>query len=216
MSCSLTVIFAGQAGVSPNLARMVSTDTLATVTTPGYLNASLNQELGLNDGDFVFANFNTNSVLTREVFTVSIATHGLITLTAYPPAIIVPFNVIVTAAQLANAGKVILVPSSGNHQYRLITMFLNAGGTNFSGGSGNRLGQITDGTTVYGLVSVVQMENNGNEIWGADGNFSLPAGSIPINQASVAGAPIVFSYSGGTTDYTAGSYNISGYAERIA
>lgn len=126
----------------------------------------------------------------------------------------VSFDVTVNQAALASAGSVVLFSGSGAIQYRIKELFLNSGGTNFSGGGGDRLGQVTDGTTVFSVVPAATMQSLANARWGSTA-VPFPA-SAPIDTKTAAGANLVFKYSGGTTDYTAGSLVISGTLERIA
>lgn len=127
---------------------------------------------------------------------------------------LVTFDVTIGHAALASAGSVILITSGGSKQYKIRSLQLNSGGTNFSGGGGDRLGQVTDGTTVYSVVPAATMQSLVNAQWGVT---ALPnPASAAINVSTVAGANLVFKYSGGTTDYSAGSLVITGLAERIA
>lgn len=75
MSYSLQVDFAGQVGVFPGLARMVSTDDLTAITTPGYISAQSARVATLQAGDFLFAKCATGSF----PFTVTVS-NGVITL----------------------------------------------------------------------------------------------------------------------------------------
>lgn len=127
---------------------------------------------------------------------------------------IVAFDVTCGQAALATGGEVALISSSGTKQYKLLELFLNSGGTNFSGGGGDRLGQVTDGTTVYSVVPAATMQSLVNARWGAT-EMPFPA-SAAINTSTAAAADLVFKYSGGATDYTAGSVVISGVAKRVA
>lgn len=127
---------------------------------------------------------------------------------------LISFDVTVGFAALASDGSVTLINSSGAKQYKVRSLQLNSGGTNFSGGGGDRLGQVTDGTTVYSVIPAVSMQTLANAQWGAT---ALPnPASAAINTSTAAGENLVFKYSGGTTDYTAGSLVISGIVERVA
>ena len=127
---------------------------------------------------------------------------------------LVSFDVTVGQAALAAGGAVALITSSGAKQYKIRSLQLNSGGTNFSGGGGDRLGQVTDGTTVYSVVPAATMQSLANAQWGVT---ALPnPAAAAINTSTAAGANLSFKYSGGTTDYTAGSLVISGIAERVA
>lgn len=74
----------GEVGVKPVLKRMVTTDSLSTITTAGYLNRNLTDNLNLQNSDLLLVIYDyvkeTDSG-TREFFNVSI-TGGVITLTA--------------------------------------------------------------------------------------------------------------------------------------
>jgi|15BtaG_2_1085339.scaffolds.fasta_scaffold00113_20 hypothetical protein len=126
---------------------------------------------------------------------------------------LVYFSVTCDQAALASAASITLQPSSGAKQYRVIELLMNSGGTNFSGGGGDRLGQVTDGTTIYSVTPAAQMQALVNARWG-DTAMPFPASS-PMQYSTVAGANLVFKYSGGTTDYTAGSVIISGTLLRV-
>lgn len=126
-------------------------------------------------------------------------------------------DITVTAAALASGGSVILIDSSGSKQYKVRSLMLNAGGTNFSGGGGNRLGRITDGTTVYAGISAATMQALVNAPWQTSGGADLAmSASVAANTSTAAGADLVFIYTGGTTDYTTGSLVITVGVERVA
>lgn len=128
---------------------------------------------------------------------------------------LVAFDITVGQAALAAGGAVTLVTSSGSKQYKIRALWINSGGTNFSGGGGDRLGQVTDGTTVYSVVPATNMQTLINAGWGVSTPLPFPAATA-INTSTVAGASLTFKYSGGTTDYTAGSIVVSGIAQRVA
>lgn len=147
-------------------------------------------------------------VAANKVLTSGIATPDV-------GANLISFDVTVGQAALAAGGSVILIDSSGSKQYKIRSLELESGGTNFSGGGGDRLGEITDGTTVYSVIPAAVMQALVNARWGV--GTPLPnAASAANNTSTAAGADLVFQYSGGTTDYTAGSLRISGLVERIA
>jgi len=175
--------------------------TLASVvgaTTAGNIAQFADTAGSVEDGPIAAENILTSSLATPDV-----------------AADIVSFDITVGQAALASAGTVTLINSSGAKQYRLRTLQLNSGGTNFSGGGGDRLGQVTDGTTVYSVIPAAVMQSLVNAQWGVSTPLPNPAAAA-IFTPTVAGADLVFAYSGGTTDYTAGSLRISGLAERIA
>lgn len=123
-------------------------------------------------------------------------------------------DVTVGQAALASGASVTLRASSGAKQYKIRNIFVNRGGTNFSGGGGDRLLSITDNTTVYSVIPAASLQTLANTAWGVAG-LPFPA-SAAINTSTAAGASLVAKYSGGTTDYTAGSMVISLILERIA
>lgn len=146
-----------------------------------------------------------------------IAANKILTSTIITPDVgsnLIAFDITVGQAALATGGSVALITSAGSRQYKIRSLQLNSGGTNFSGGGGDRLGQVTDGTTVYSVIPAATMQTLVNAQWGAT---ALPnAASASNNTSTAAGSSLVFKYSGGTTDYTAGSLVISGIAQRVA
>jgi len=127
---------------------------------------------------------------------------------------LVAFDVTVTAAALASGASVTLYTSSTTKQYKIRALWVNGGGTNFSGGGGDRLLSITDNTTVYSVVPAASLQTLANTGWGVTG-LPFPA-SAAINTSTAAGASLVAKYSGGAADYGAGSVVISGLLQRVA
>lgn len=128
---------------------------------------------------------------------------------------IIYFSQEVTVAAL-NVADVTLFASSGSKNYILLQMFLNDGGTNFSGGGGDRLLDILSDTTVYSQIAAADLQAlPGNLAWGAT-KLPFPLAGNPINAPLGAGVSLQASNSGGTTDYTTGSVTISGLVMRIA
>lgn len=253
MSTIITTSFAGQVAVNPNLIRIDTTESFATITTAGWLNQFI-QQLGTefsptdiaavsysgSNTQFFSLSFSDTQItlvpmagnVTLPVVSGHLATFNgtagdlqdsgiasniVLTTNITTPDTspnLVRFNVTVGFAALATGGSVTLIDSSGTKRYSLISLQLNSGGTNFSGGGGDRLGQITDNTTVYSVIPAATMQSLVNAQWGVT---ALPnPASAAINTQTVAGADLVFKYSGGTTDYTAGSLVISGLAVRTA
>jgi hypothetical protein len=128
---------------------------------------------------------------------------------------VVRFDVAVTAAALASAASVTLYPSSTTKQYKISALWTNRGGTNFSGGGGDRLLSINDGTNVYSLIPAASLQTLANAGWGISAALPFPA-SVAINTSTVAGQGLRATYSGGAADYAAGSVVISGILERVA
>jgi len=83
------------------------------------------------------------------------------------------FNILVDAINLAGGGQVDLItPALGS--YVIHSLNFNAGGTNFSGGGGDRLLHLTDGTTVYSIVAAADLATLTNQTWG-DVKLPFPA-----------------------------------------
>lgn len=180
------VVMATAATVTNNLVK--ATDTAGTI----------------GDAGIVAANVVTN------VTAGSLALPNAVNV-AYP---VIVKNITCGQAALATGSAVTIFASSGAQQYQILNIILNSGGTNFSGGGGNRLGQVTDGTNVYSVVPAATMQALTNSLWGSTA-VAAPV-SVPYDQLTAAGAPVTFKYSGGTTDYTAGSLVITVIAIQVA
>lgn len=189
-------------------------DTLATITTAGYLAPALNNII-LRNNDLIYTIFGTASDQIGT-FVVSISSANIVTLSAFVNiGQVASFDVTVPVASLATAGRVALITAATTvARYKIRSLQLNSGGTNFSGGGGDRLGQVTDATTVYSVIPAATMQSLTNAQWGAT---ALPnPASAAINTSTVAGANLSFGYSQGATDYTAGSLVITGLYQRVA
>lgn len=187
--------------------------TVITIPDPG---AATAKPL-ISGGALVSGNFPQNSGTAGLVVDSALAVNKLLTSTISTPDVganLVTFDVTVGQAGLAAAGHVTLITSAGARQYKIRAMYLNSGGTNFSGGGGDRLGQVSDGTTVYSVVPAANMQALTNARWG-DTALPFPA-SAAIFTSTAAGISLFFAYSGGTVDYTTGSLRISILAERVA
>lgn len=200
--------------------RIISTDNLATVTAAGYLNPTSLQGFVIYNTDIISLWYNAIATVGEIVRSpgvynefVPIINNGVISLQIFNNQEI-NFDVTVTAAALAAGGKVILVPSFGTEQFIIRQLQLNSGGTNFSGGGGDRLGQVTDGTTIYSVIPAATMQSLVNATWGSTA-LPFPAAAA-INKPTAPGANLYFAYSGGTTDYATGSLVISGVVQRVA
>jgi hypothetical protein len=158
--------------------------------------------ISAGDGSLTVGPVNGNVVMTSSIITPDVGAN------------LVSFDVTVTQAQLAAGGIAILFTSINAKQYKVRSLQLNRGGTNFSGGGGDRDAQVTDGVTSYSVIPAATMQSLVNAQWGAT---ALPnPGSAAINTSTQAGVNLTLRYSGGTTDYTAGSLTISGILQRVA
>jgi len=161
-------------------------------------NRSLSQSTTFSIGD---PGQSTASILTSKV-------------NADPGANLITVDVTVAHTDLASAASKTLYTSSGSKQFKIRGIWLNGGGTNFSGGGGDRLLSITDNTTVYSLIPAADLQTLANSAWGVTG-LPFPAAAA-INTSTAAGASIVAKYSGGAADYSAGSVVLTLLLERVA
>jgi len=123
-------------------------------------------------------------------------------------------EVLATAALLDGAGVVPVMVGGGADQYKVRDIRLVGGGTNF-GGTGDRLLDLTDGTTVWTTIANADLETAPAATleWG---NAKVPFLTGKSDVASVAGSTIGFKYSGGTTDHGTGSIKFSVLLEKVA
>lgn len=124
-------------------------------------------------------------------------------------------EVTVSKTDMASAASKILVDASGVQQFKIRNIILSGSGTNFSGGGGDRNMSITDGTTTWSIVPAATLQSLAAGKWG-DIAVAWPTSAAAINTASAAGTDIVAKYSGGTTDYTAGSLTLILQLEKTA
>jgi len=124
------------------------------------------------------------------------------------------FTKTVTATNLSGgAFSTLLLAEGTGTQFVVLTLSLSGFGTNFSGGGGNRNLAITDGTTVYSVIPAATLQALANNVWGSV-DIPFPA-SAGMSTPTASNASLYAVYSGGTTDYSAGSVVISGIAHRI-
>lgn len=202
--CGLyTVTDAGSISTPGILTRRTDFDSSAEIVVGYYTNITSGSRFG--GRRFMVSGIAPTTVGTDSIFLISLE-----------PGIGMLFSFDVTCGQaaLAAGGSVTLFDSKTIQQYQIRELFINSGGTNFSGGGGDRLGQITDGTTVFSVIPAADLQTLTNNRWGAAA-LPYPAAAA-INTPTVAGADLVFKYSGGATDYTAGSVVISGVLERVS
>jgi hypothetical protein len=124
-------------------------------------------------------------------------------------------DVTVTAALLDAAGTVPVIAGVVGDQYKIRNIRLVGGGTNFAAG-GDRLIDLTDGTTVWTTIANADIESAPTATldWG---NAKVPYLTGTSDTASASNAAIRFQYSGGTTDHSAtGSIKFSVCLEKVA
>lgn len=124
-------------------------------------------------------------------------------------------DVTVTAALLDSAGSVNVIAGVAGDQYKIRNVRLVGGGTNFGAG-GDRLIDLTDGTTVWTTIANADIESAPSATldWG---NAKVPYLTGTSDTASASAAAIRFQYSGGTTDHGGtGSIKFSVQIEKVA
>lgn len=186
-------------------------DSLATITAAGYLNANLNATL-------------LGQISANDCFDVSYAdgfvrlyptiSNGVVTLNGSASQMRW-VDLTLGFAALATAGKVnVFVAPSALSQVVVRDIRVNLS-TGLSGSSGNRLLVLTDGTLVFNNAGIAAalLGTPINTLWGGSGN-PLPA--IAMDTPSTAGANLYWQYSGGTTDYSAGSVIVSALIQQVA
>jgi len=214
---SFNTLTPGLVGVNPRIVQMISTDNRATITAAGYLNrqGQVLEGFDLYPTDEIHIIYNYVASTNTGTFGVFLPnfSNGLISLNLNQSDA-VWFDITATAAALATAGKVVVQPSFGVQQYKVRDIRVNYAAAGLSGGGGNRLLVLTDGTTVYnnaGITAAV-LGTPVNTLWGGTGN--PVAGTVAQNTLTAPGANLYLQYSGGTTDYSTGSVVISVLVQR--
>lgn len=119
------------------------------------------------------------------------------------------FEVMVAYSDVASAGTKTVLAAQSGETWKIREIQLSGDGTNFSGG--DRLLDITDGTTVWTSIPAATLQALAAARWGDTG---VPYPSSGMMTASA--TDIIAQYSGGTTDYTAGELTLAILAERTA
>ena len=133
-----------------------------------------------------------------------------------PAGVIITKDITLGFAALAAAGQVTIQAALATAQFKVRDIKVNYGAAGLSGGGGDRLVTVTDGTTVYNNAGITAalLGTPVNTVWGGTGN-PLP-GTVSMETATVAGAKLYAVYSGGAADFTAGSVVITVTYERVA
>lgn len=209
----------GQAGTASVRYSASTSDSLATILAAGYMD---DKSHVVKANDIIEINYADTTVLPAQITAIYgqfmvVASGSNLNLVVYPNSLVVGAlvtkDVTITSAALAGAAQVSIIPALSGAQYKIRDMFTNSGGTNFSGGGGDRLLSITDGTTVYSVIPAASLQTLANVEWGSTG-LPFPA-SAPVNRSTVAGQALRAVYSGGTADYTAGSMVLTIVYERV-
>lgn len=127
---------------------------------------------------------------------------------------VVAYQTTVAFGDVASAASKALITAKSGEQWKIREIVLSGAGTNFDAG-GDRLLSITDGTTTWSVIPVATLKSLAVARWG-DAGVPFPATATHLTTASVAGTNISAKYSGGATDYTAGSLTVTITAERVA
>lgn len=211
-----TAINAGniQAGLSGTAGALASFP--ATVTTGSFITQATSNSGAFNT---VLTNNALGQTTTFRLPDPGAASAGILVSTLTAPdnnANLIRFDVAATAAALAAGASVTLFTSSGAKQYKIMNLWVNAPGTNFSGGGGDHGLNITDSsaTNVYSVIPAASLQTLVNTGWGTTA-LPFPA-SVAINTNLPAGASLVAKYTAAGTDYGAGSVLISGLLQRVA
>ena len=123
------------------------------------------------------------------------------------------FQTTVGQADLASAGTVTLLDVQTGEQWKIREIVLSGAGTNFSGGGGDRLLSVSDGTSTWTVIPAATLQTLSPARWG-DAGAPYPATAAHLTTAAV--ADVVAAYSGGASDYSAGSLTLIITAERVA
>lgn len=126
------------------------------------------------------------------------------------------FEVTVGQGDVASAASKILLNATSGETWKILDIVLSADGTNFSGGGGDRLLSITDGTSIWSIIPAATLQSLAVSRWGVDAGMPNPSTASHLFAESASGTDIVAKYSGGTTDYTTGSLTLRITAYRTA
>lgn len=199
------------AGVSGTAGTLTSFP--ATVTT-----GSLRLTAVSNSGDFLvtLSNRSHGQATVYSLADVGAATGSILNcaVAADPASNLIWSDTTVAQASLAAGGAVALITSSGSKQYKVREIMHNNGGTAFSGGGGDRLGQVGDGTSIYCITPAASLQTIVNARWGSTA-IAFPT-AIAANTSTAAGANLSYKYNSGTTDYTAGTFVVTVMVQRVA
>jgi hypothetical protein len=138
-----------------------------------------------------------------------------VTAASTPASVVITKDITLGFAALAAGGTVVVQAALATAQFKVRNIFVNYGAAGLSGGGGDRLVTLTDGTTVYNNAGITAalLGTPINTVWSGTGNPL--AGTVEQSTATVAGQALRFVYSGGTTDYTAGSVVVTVTYERV-
>lgn len=125
------------------------------------------------------------------------------------------FETTVNQSDLASAASKTLLDAAAGEQWKVRGILLSGDGTDFSGGSGDRLLAVSDGTSTWTLIPAANLQSLAAARWGETA-LPYPATASHMMTTSAAGTDITAAYSGGSNDYTAGELTIALIVERTA
>jgi len=125
---------------------------------------------------------------------------------------VVGYETVVAFGDVASAASKALITAKSGETWKLREIYLSGGGTNFAGG--NRLLNITDGTSTWSIIPAATVQSLAVARWG-DAGTPFPATAAHLTAASASGTNISAKYSGGSSDYSSGSLTLVIIAERI-
>ncbi len=117
----------------------------------------------------------------------------------------------IQAASLAVGASQYIINIIAGQSYKIRSFFVNAG-SGLSGGGGNRNIALKDSFGNYLIIGSALIQTPINTLWGSTG---IAFDTAAQNRTSVVSAGLFFVYSGGTTDYAAGTLNVTMAYERV-
>jgi len=201
LSVDVGNLLAGSSGHAGTL-----TSFPATAANGSLILAAINNTGGFNS---TLSNSNIGQSTVYSLPETGAATSVLVSSQSNIPTNNVAFTIVktATAAALATAGKVnLVVHPSATSQFAVLDIKVLKS-TGLSGGGGDRLLSVSDGTIVFNNAGITAalLGTPILTVWGGSGN-PLAVGA---SEVSTAGADIFLQYIGGATDYTTGSVQVA-------
>ena len=183
----LSAIKIGQIGVQPNTFKMLSTDSLATITTAGYLHqGTAGQTFTKNDLLETIYNYNSNSSTNIELY-VTIDSAGIITLNESVASGVVTVSGSVTTGHVATFASSTSIQDGG--------ALGNAAFKSVSNNSDPRVVSVTGILPVGNIPSF-------SDTSGSLQDSSIVASNVQIKTNIIAGQRI---FAGGSTSFSIGN-----------
>ena len=207
---TLAVTAVANSGAYANVISNVATGQASTWSLPDPANAAARVLVAATATPFTTGHFpvasGTGGLMVDSGVVAANLDSSLSSATAATNKIFVK-TIVAGFAALATSGHVaVMAAPSGTSQFKIMNIRLMYTASGLSGGGGDRLLTLTDGTIVFnqaGITAAV-LGTPVYTLWGGTGN-PLPGS---VSTISTAGAAIYLVYSGGATDYTAGSVTI--------